>query len=111
MNDALVLLERLEYDLPGQFLWTSEWSRPFRRTRVRPSWPEPDEVERAFSNGIKFNVCTGRMDDGAALVDRTFGGETPLLAINPRSTASAASKAASPIACEAHSVCSEPDSA
>lgn len=36
----------------------------------------------------KVRTRTGLTDDGAALVDRALGGDPPLLAINPRVTAS-----------------------
>lgn len=44
--------------------------------------------EAVKSVADKLRSRTGLTDDGAALVDRALGGDPPLLAINPRSTAS-----------------------
>lgn len=44
--------------------------------------------EAVKSVADKIRTRTGLTDDGAALVDRALGGEPPLLAINPRRTAS-----------------------
>lgn len=44
--------------------------------------------EAVKSVADKIRTRTGLTDDGGTLVDRVFGGEPPLLAINPRSTAS-----------------------
>lgn len=44
--------------------------------------------EAVKSVADKMRTRTGLSDDGAGLVDRTLGGEPPLLAINPRSTVS-----------------------
>lgn len=44
--------------------------------------------EAVKSVAEKMRASTGLSDDGAVLVDRTLGGEPPLLAINPRSTVS-----------------------
>ncbi len=44
--------------------------------------------EAVKSVADKMRTRTGLTDDGAALVDRVLGGDPPLLAINPRGTAS-----------------------
>lgn len=44
--------------------------------------------EAVKSVAAKMRARTGLTDDGGTLVDRVLGGESPLLAINPRSTVS-----------------------
>ena len=44
--------------------------------------------EAVKSVADKMRARTGVSDDGAGLVDRVFGGDPPLLAINPRTTVS-----------------------
>ena len=44
--------------------------------------------EAVKSVADKMRVRTGLTDDGGTLVDRVLGGDPPMLAINPRSTAS-----------------------
>ncbi|WP_423220822.1 TIGR02391 family protein, partial [Enterobacter ludwigii] len=44
--------------------------------------------EAVKSVADKIRILTGLADDGVALVDRALAGDAPLLAINPRQTAS-----------------------
>lgn len=45
-------------------------------------------LEAVKSVADKMRVRTGLTDDGGTLVDRVLGGDPPMLAVNPRSTAS-----------------------
>lgn len=61
-------------------------------TFCRPEWLAENYfhavLEAVKSVGDKLRARTGLADDGAALINRALGGDTPMLAINPRRTKS-----------------------